>query len=47
MTKVPPLLLARLKAWIKTQPDKPTLPDGLRRQADKAMACAKKAEATT
>jgi len=44
--KVPPPQLARLKAWIKTQPDKPTLPEALRRLADKAMA-AEKAEVRT
>ena len=45
--KVPPTQLARLKAWIKTQPDKPTLPEALRRLADKAMDCAEKTEART
>jgi hypothetical protein len=40
--KMPPPQLARLKAWIKTQPDKPTLPEALRRLADKAMDCAEK-----
>jgi hypothetical protein len=47
LVKVRPPQLARLKAWIKTQPDKPTLPEALRRLADKAMACAEKAEART
>jgi hypothetical protein len=45
--EAPPIQLARLKAWIKTQPEKPTLPEGLQRQADQALACAKKAEART
>jgi hypothetical protein len=37
--RMPPPQLARLKAWIKAQPDKPTLPEALRRLADKAMSC--------
>ena len=45
--KVLPTQLARLKGRIETQPDKPTLPEALRRLADKAMACAEKAEART
>jgi hypothetical protein len=36
---VPPNLLAELKAWAKTQPDRPTVPEALRRLAVKAMAC--------
>jgi len=39
LVKVRPTQLARLKAWVKTQPDKPTLPEALRRLADKALAC--------
>jgi hypothetical protein len=37
--KVPPTQLARLKAWAKAQPDKPTIPEALRRLANKAMDC--------
>jgi hypothetical protein len=35
--KVPPDLLAKLKAWVKTQPDRPTVPEALRRLAAKAL----------
>jgi hypothetical protein len=35
--KMPPAQLARLKAWVKRQPDKPSLPEALRRLANKAM----------
>ena len=45
LVNVRPTQLARLKAWVKTQPDKPTLPEALRRLADKAMDCAEKADA--
>jgi len=43
--KVPPPQLARLKAWVKRQPDKPTLPEALRRLTDKSMDCTEKADA--
>jgi hypothetical protein len=38
--RIPPEQFARLDAWIERQPEpKPTLPEALRRLADKAMAC--------
>jgi hypothetical protein len=44
--KMPPPQLARLKAWVKRQPDKPTLAEALRRLADKAMTCEEAQRAT-
>jgi hypothetical protein len=37
--------LAQIKAWIKQQPEAMTVPEALRRLADKAMTCAEKADA--
>jgi hypothetical protein len=37
--RVPPRLLEQLDAWVERQPDKPNLPEAMRRLAYKALAC--------
>jgi hypothetical protein len=38
--RVPPAQLAKLEAWIEQQPEpKPSVPEALRRLAEKALAC--------
>jgi hypothetical protein len=45
--RIPPVQFAKLDAWIARHPDpKPTVPEALRRLAEKALTCAAESGAT-
>ena len=39
LVRIQPPQFAALEAWAKRQPDKPTVPEALRRLAEKALTC--------